>query len=343
MERLGTTSGIRVHRFVIVVLLVASGLVVAAQPGPAPTFLAVVRADGLVVPIAIYDGRTWWNRWPTGADDPDIQVLAVPPTLREVPASWLAPGQALPVSWRYLGLPRGSGAFRLIRPARPAHSDLMDTIALKCDLAISKVPSSGGDAEREIGVSISGEGQLGRATVASGAEASAILRQLGQRVQVLERAEMDRWRRESNGTIPMNLRLDARSEDKPQFVHAGTTRSGERYYSVSSGKIYRVVGGDDCGVNLSTRGVIVLRGDGRLLSEHLSTDAFAEYCGDAAEYTEILATLTIRGRILWILKISLEDGFGYDIYDPEQHEPVGLKGRWGTSNGRAVDSPRQVR
>src|SRR4029078_10524782 len=130
MERLGTTSGIRVHRFVIVVLLVASGLVVAAQPGPAPTFLAVVRADGLVVPIAIYDGRTWWNRWPTGADDPDIQVLAVPPTLREVPASWLAPGQWLPVSWRYLGLPRGSGAFRLIRPARPAHSDLMDTIAL---------------------------------------------------------------------------------------------------------------------------------------------------------------------------------------------------------------------
>jgi len=68
---------------------------------------------------------------------------------------------------------------------------------------------------------------------------------------------------------------------------------------------------------------------GRVDSEKLGASAFAEYCGDSAETTYHLATITIGRRTWWVAKIALEDGSDYGLIDPLTGEEVAIKGRWG--------------
>ena len=50
------------------------------------TFLGVVRQDGTFIPIAIYDGQEWWNRWPwAGEGDDEIEALSLPAGVEEIP------------------------------------------------------------------------------------------------------------------------------------------------------------------------------------------------------------------------------------------------------------------
>jgi hypothetical protein len=68
------------------VLLAAA--VIAAEP-PVPPFAAgVLRRDGVVIPFAVFDGKSWSNRWPKPALD-----LIVPTDVGSVPSRWWgAPG-----------------------------------------------------------------------------------------------------------------------------------------------------------------------------------------------------------------------------------------------------------
>jgi hypothetical protein len=45
----------------IALLLSGNGSTIALGESLDWTFLGIVRNDGLLVPIAIYDGKTWWN------------------------------------------------------------------------------------------------------------------------------------------------------------------------------------------------------------------------------------------------------------------------------------------
>lgn len=93
-----------------------------------PTFLAVVRHDGLLVPIAVFDGAEWWNRWPWGAEsDEEIKTLPVPPNLRAIPKDWLPPSTRLPAEWRLLIGSGGRTRIRATEPVRPSEWDLMTT------------------------------------------------------------------------------------------------------------------------------------------------------------------------------------------------------------------------
>jgi hypothetical protein len=92
-------------------VLVVLGAVIAAtsfySAQSASTFLAAVRGDGLLVPIAAFDGTGWWNKWPWGAESAEVRQLPIPVGLDEIPADWLPPGLTLPRNWT---LQRFSGA-----------------------------------------------------------------------------------------------------------------------------------------------------------------------------------------------------------------------------------------
>jgi hypothetical protein len=51
------------------------------------------------VPIAVYDGSEWWNRWPWAAEGDEVRALPVPATLARIPPEWLPPGLSLPATW----------------------------------------------------------------------------------------------------------------------------------------------------------------------------------------------------------------------------------------------------
>jgi hypothetical protein len=39
-------------------------------------------------------------------------------------------------------------------------------------------------------------------------------------------------------------------------------------------------------------------------------------------------TLVLKGRLLWVLKNSVEDGYSYGLFDPNSNETLELKGLW---------------
>src|SRR5262245_9875159 len=100
-------------------LLCQAGLSIAQQPQQAPVFVGVLRADGLLVPIAIHDGMDWWNRWPfSPASDESIERLVLPSSIGRIPADWLPLGVHLPDEWR---VQLDTGRNISIRLGSPAH------------------------------------------------------------------------------------------------------------------------------------------------------------------------------------------------------------------------------
>jgi len=72
--------------------LLAIGLLVLAPVLPAPALhaeddpaftLGVLRRDGIVIPFAAFDGKSWSSPWPG-----DLQWLELPVSLRDVPERW---------------------------------------------------------------------------------------------------------------------------------------------------------------------------------------------------------------------------------------------------------------
>ena len=321
------TPSVRLLRWWLLLSLAAGHLVTATEQKQEPTYLGVVRGDGILVPIAIYDGETWWNRWPWAAQSEEIRHLTVPATVREIPADWLPPGITLPIQWRVLPTTGRERPLRIVRPVRPPGDHLVDTIGFESDLPTGKVE----DWVRTdvIGVAISGQGQLGRSVVPGRAEAVRLLNRFTPQADELERIETEKWWREQGRALPVRLVPDKRSPDsRLGALRAGSRPDGARYYQVRRDRVFRIPG-ETCGMHLSTDGIVIARPDGRIVSERLAAWAFGEYCGDAGEWTDLLAIVTRGGRVFWIVRISVEDGHDYGLLDPELPDPVvNLKGSW---------------
>ena len=309
-----------------------------AQRQTAATFLAIVRYDGALVPIAIHDGREWWNRWPwAGESDEEVKSLRVPATTGSVPADWLPPGVVLPADWRMLSIESGTRqTLRATRPARQPGFQLVSTIVLLTDLPRPSTPETS-SGEEPIGVALAGAGELGRFTSPPEAITRRITNALQPRLDALEADALAEWKkeRESNGAAkPVTLTRTYRHGDdarrSPFGLSSTAPVAGKVYHYLTGEKLYKLGLKDspDCKVNLSFEGVLTTATDGRVIAEKISAFAYAEYCGDAASWMEPLATLHLNGRILWICRDSVEDGYEYALFDPETTDRIPLKGEW---------------
>ena len=308
----------------------------AGRAPTVPTFLGIVRADGLLVPIAVYDGRDWWNRWPWAAESEAVKALPIPPTVADVPAEWLPPGLSLPSIWK---LQRDRGPLAIVRvgrPVRPSGWNLMDTIALRTDIHPGPVAPRGSApeaAEESIGVAIAGNGQLGRVVTASAPETDRIFRQLQDRVRQLEDDALARWKKsatDEKGSAPSLLGENRPRPGEPWGSLVKSAADGRAFYYFDRGYRQRVAG-DDCALFVSVDGPVIADLSGRVISERLAASVFGEYCGDARESVNVLATVTIGGAPYWVNSVQVEDGYDYGIFDPQRGDSVPLKGGWGTA------------
>jgi hypothetical protein len=321
-------------------MAVAAALVAASISGLSSqpvdrTFVAVVRQDGSLVPIAIRDGGRWWNRWPWASEaDAEIKALEVPSTIGAVPANWLPPGVSLPSEWTLL---TGSGPqIRILatRPVRPSEWDLMATIAIQSNY--QRRATDDLNAE-ELGVAVAGLGELGGFRAATELELQQVLRQLSRRLALLEREAIAGWQKErkSRGEAEISLTPSRRSlgggppDSTPFHItlairpHVGLT-----YAHFTGEKLYDMDVKGECSLNLSFDGIVITRTDGTIMSESVSAHPYGEYCGDAAAWMTPLATLHWNGRVLWVVKDSVEDGYNYALIDPTGKEDVRLQGLW---------------
>ena len=303
-----------------------------------PTFLAVVDGQGLLTPIAVYDGTTWWNRWPWASQGEGVRSLPLPPSLAAVPADWLPPGVRVPITWQAL-TPVTRVPFRALRPAWPLEPGLMETVTVATTYR--------GNPYEEDTPAISGPGVLDRLVSLSDTEHETILSQLHPRIAALEAEEIARWKKQMTEagqndialtrtyrvTGPSGTRYVStppRGEERDYGLLKGPSPIGARTYEYLRGeKLFTLRPDAECVMNLTTRGFLVVDQRGRVESEKLGASAFAEYCGDSAETTHHLATVTIGRRTWWLAKFSLEDGSDYGLIDPLPGEEVVMKGRWG--------------
>ena len=307
-----------------------------------PTFLAAVSREGSLIPIATFDGREWWNRWPWGGDRDEIRSLPIPPSLEAIPGDWLPPATRLPSEWRMLRLTGGTVPLRAVRPTRPAGWNTMETIAILSDYRMQGDEAYAGD---EIGVAIAGPGQLGRFVTPSRRETNDVLGKLRGRLAALEELEIAKWKkqwfesqgnREAPSLKPVRW-PDSRPDD-PIFglVRADSPIDGRTYYYLDGEKLFLLGVKDQpegCKLNLSFEGVVIAARDGRVLSDHVSAHAYAEYCGDRSSWSTPLATVRLGGRVWWIMNGGVEDGYDYILFDPDANESVTLKGTWALRKG----------
>jgi hypothetical protein len=107
---------------------------------------------------------------------------------------------------------------------------------------------------------------------------------------------------------------------------------GKNYYYLSGEKLFKVKPADECMINLSSKGLVVVDRGGAVSSDKISSWAYSEYCGDAPESTMPLGTVSIGTRMLWVMRVNLEDGFDYTLFDPLLGDGVELKGGLGDPN-----------
>src|SRR5437762_9599458 len=77
---------------IIVALVAAIG---AADPRTDTFSVGVLRRDGILIPLASYDGKQWGVSWPGPALD-----LEIPISLSSVPKSWWGPIKLVVDDWQ---------------------------------------------------------------------------------------------------------------------------------------------------------------------------------------------------------------------------------------------------
>jgi hypothetical protein len=310
-----------------VLTLVAVSLLLASPRAERsqPTWVAVVNGDGELTPI-VYDGSTWWNRWPWGAESEEIRNLPVPRSLASIPKDWLPPNANFPLKWQAL---LQSGRLVPFRPqglARRSEFTLMDTLIVQTTYRTS----GNGDEDR---LAISGPGRLNEFITFSHAEEDAILRQLAPRIASVEAEEIARWKEPPPA-----------AQNADYGLLKGPHRSaGSTDYYLRGEKLFTRRPDDECMMRLSTEGFVLVDARGRVMSEKIAARASSEFCGDAGEAVSQLGTVTIGSRSWWVVKIDLEDGFDYGLIDPATGEPVHIEGSWDLrSNVRGPSAVRRL-
>src|SRR5262245_7842222 len=118
-------------RTAIGVLLLAASVLAAERA--APFSVGVLRRDGIIVPFASYDGRSWSVSWPKPTGD-----LTVPVSVASVPSKWWGPTGPLE-AWQAW---RSGGEARSVKVLQP---DWVDThcvrqIGLRTDYQPDQIP-----------------------------------------------------------------------------------------------------------------------------------------------------------------------------------------------------------
>jgi hypothetical protein len=278
--------------------------------GPEPVFIAVVRQDGSMVPLAASDGRQWWNRWPVEFD-PD----AVPADLRSVPRSWLPPGTRLPERWE---MTIAGGRRSTLHVLKPIVTTLLEeqTIGLQTDAVID---AAGSNALQ--GLAVTGGARAGGFVSATPAETAGLGAQLTPRILEIEAEEIRRWAKDTqrSSSVIAGLREVTRPGEVQEsligFRRAELGVPGRVFYHAAGQRLYEgaVPATPDCKMNMSFEGVVITDVEGRVISESLSAFAYAEYCGDAASWSEPIGAVQVGNQLIWVYQENLEDGYFYGL------------------------------
>src|SRR5947207_6977255 len=104
----------RIALLLLVIVVLPARRAISDAADSAPFFLSVLRRDGIVIPIAAFDGKSWTMSWPEVVERADM-----PSDLGAVPRNWWGKTGLLTqlVAWAN-GASRGVIHLHLGKPVR---------------------------------------------------------------------------------------------------------------------------------------------------------------------------------------------------------------------------------
>jgi hypothetical protein len=268
-------------------------VMIAAADPPRPVFGAgVLRRDGVIIPFAAFDGKTWVATWPT----PTRQDLTVPINVGSVPKRWWGPTRALE-TWQ-TWTAAGAGSARVVQP------DWVDVhcvrqIGLRSDYKTASPPTPPTEQPYpKDGLAVSPAQRVESIAVVEPAsdEARALIPAVTAAFNRAERETEDRFGH------PITRR--AREGVEPAIEAVYALGGFPRVYYVESIRSYRRLGqrADECtGVAFGT-GWFVREGES-VRSLEMAVDVLP--CNRyGASYMLPLGAMRIGGRLFWLAQFS---------------------------------------
>jgi len=268
--------------------------------GTEPFAVSAVRADGVLIPIARFDGRAWVRMWAEPA--PKIER---PPTLAEVPAAWLSGLATTPASWFFwldAERDRAASPFAAREPRRltatgvvPYAAHCLEAAGLTSDYPDSRPVSATQFPFEVIGLAVTNAAvhvesltkvEPGSALGASIAEKAAA---------PFHRAEDDTVgrEREALGAVPAFRERRQTSIVWTRIVRLGVSQGPRRTYYLEGKKAY--------GPQLIVSGHVWLQMiDGRETAD-AEVDVTDED-GKTSIVREPLGTIGMGERVLWLFR-----------------------------------------
>ena len=171
---------------------------------PEPFAVAVLRADGVLIPVARYDGTVWTSMWGVLKDG-----AKRPATLREIPRDWLGGLDAMPTAWHLwaFDIDESAGSPFATRQAVPIGVSDVSSLDAGCPLgiglgtnvAMASLRGASADRTRIVGIAMTSDAV--RAEALTHVEPGSALGQtiVEKAASPFHRAEDDTLGRESDG------------------------------------------------------------------------------------------------------------------------------------------------
>lgn len=318
-------------------VLCASTTTAQRNPSAGPVFVGIVRADGLLLPVAVHTSTGWWNKWPFESEELDsVSKLRVPSSLDAIPRDWLPAGVILPRTWNLLMTDGTRRASRVIRAERPK-ANLMTLIGLRSEVR-PQLPAEDAwmYADQELGVAAAGPARAGRFLPSTTEEVESVMRRLDVRYRAEEKAALaDRaqLRRTEGVADAFTLNEDQRARapfESVEILKAEAVIDGRTFYQVSTTKAFGGSSRRDCDALVGFQAIVSVSGDD--LKVH-SASAFAPFDCSIDDLVPFvprpLATIEWSGPTVWLVRDQAEDGYAYGVLDPTLPDPgIPLKGGW---------------
>jgi hypothetical protein len=271
--------------------------------------LAVLRADGILLPFASVDGDRWETPWPA-----NVAAVDLPINLDSVPERWW--GRAVPTHWRLW--PRDGQAPREIKPVAPMSLFIgtMRRIGLRTDLRDAAMPVPPFEVPfPKLGLVIGGDAEV-KPIVHVSSQAPArgqLLADIRRDLEAAEQRTLDGLRTYAGWRHPLEAVRAQIAVELEAWYTTALTEPGRRVSYIEAVKKYPLRGEDrGCGLETFISGWIHHRDDQKQVRTALK--AVVGYCDrEKASYILPFGQMTVRNRTHWVFQMSGQDHEWYEV------------------------------
>src|SRR5262245_9758361 len=302
--------GIYLCAAVVVALLAA-----AVRAAELPFAAGILRRDGVIIPFAVFDGKSWSNHWPKPSLD-----LTVPTDVGSVPTKWWGDAGAQ----REWQLWIGTAEPQTVTVVQPDWVDVhcVRQIGLHTDYRPLQLPPPPSEQPYpKDGLALAPPHAIERVAVVppSGPDANSLIVELKE---AFNRAE-----RQPAGKVAHPVGREGREDQDPR-IEALYSHGGEpRVYYVEATREYHAFGVRDCETMSFGTGWFV-REQGKFRPLAMAVDVLG--CDRrGASYMLPLGVIRAGTRVFWLVQFSGWDRERYAVIEPKSKDVDAVLNVWG--------------